>query len=185
LAFSLHVFKHRETLHYPEIPVDALWHHSLETARIAQNLCRIKLSEEASNRAFFAGLVHDLGRLILIEHQPENYRQVCQVARDLGSPLYVAEQEVFGVTHSELSAFMLRLWGLDPTIVEAVSKCESVPQNPDFSVASAVYLANLWSRQANPPDQFLTGEVDPKLLEAFGLLDFKPNQNFRGLPTSR
>lgn len=174
LIVSLHVFEERQGLCFPEVPLDGLWHHSLDTARIAQTLCRLKLSEEAASAAFFAGLVHDLGRLILIENQPEKYHQVCAIARESNSSLSIAEKEVFGIEHTALAAFMLRLWGLESTIVEAVLHCESDPDRSSFSVTSALYLANIWSRQSQPPDQFYTSQIEPKLLTDFDLVGFRP-----------
>jgi HD-like signal output (HDOD) protein len=185
LVFSLHVFENRKDLCFPEMPLDALWQHSLETARIGQTLCRLKLSEDAANAAFFAGLVHDLGRLILIENQPEHYLEACQAARASGTPLSIEEQRIFGITHSELAAFMLRLWGMESAVVEAVSKCEVIPGFSGFSITSAVYLANIFSRQTNSPDQLMTPEIDSKLLEHFGLADFEPQHGGHDLTTGR
>jgi HD-like signal output (HDOD) protein len=185
LVLSLHVFESRKDLCFPEMPLDALWQHSLETARIGQTLCRMKLSDDAANAAFFAGLVHDLGRLILIENQPEHYREACQAARASGTPLSIEEQRIFGITHSELAAFLLRLWGMESAVVEAVSKCEAIPGFSGFSITSAVYLANIFSRQTNSPDQLMTPEIDSKLLEHFGLADFEPQRGGHDLTTGR
>ena len=181
LAFSMHVFEHYQRMHFPEMPVELLWRHSCSTARLARQLCMRPLGEGPANDAFFAGLVHDLGCLILMESQPERFRALCQKAQQEGKPLWQAEKEVFHATHEDLSAFMLRLWG----IPEAVAKAVTYHNTPwhsaradQFSPTVALYMADIVTRQQSPPDRLVTPDLDRGYLESVGAPDLCPSTRY-------
>lgn len=171
LMLSLHVFDAYNRLHFPEISVKSLWLHSWETAQLAHKLCKEQLGEDAANAALFAGLVHDLGCLILMENQPDRYREVCRTAIRESKPLVEVEKEAFGVAHTDLSGFMLRLWGLPQQVIDAVTYCDAPWQgtnNARFNPTVALYMANTLTRQQNPPDQFNTPELNRDYLISVG-----------------
>ena len=70
--------------------------------------------------AFAAGLLHDLGRLMVALTLPNEYGQIVSVRAESGRPLEDCEQEVLETTHSELSAAALHRWGLPSPIQKAV-----------------------------------------------------------------
>jgi HD-like signal output (HDOD) protein/CheY-like chemotaxis protein len=169
LVLSMHVFDSYQRVHFPEMPVELLWRHSCSTARLARELCREALGDGPANDAFFAGMVHDLGCLVLMENHPESFRAVCQQAQQEGKPLCQAEKEVFQAAHEELSAFMLRLWGIPETVIEAVTYHNAPWESPRadrFSPTTALYMANIVTRQQSPPDRLMTPELDRKYLDA-------------------
>jgi HD-like signal output (HDOD) protein len=171
LVLSLHVFHSYHPLRFPEMPVEALWNHSCQTARLAQKYCRKKLDETAANDAFFAGLVHDLGCLILVENATERYRSVCAMAARDRKSLLEAEQQVFHATHLELSTFMLRLWGMPETVTQAVAFSSAPWNGPSpnrFDPTVALYMADTLSRQQHPPDGFVTPPLNLDYLDSVG-----------------
>jgi HD-like signal output (HDOD) protein/CheY-like chemotaxis protein len=174
LMLSLHVFQSYHPLHFLEMPVDVLWNHSCQTARLAQEFCLKKLDKDAADDAFFAGLVHDLGCLILMENGAERYRGVCTLATQEKKPLFEAEQQVFQVTHLEISSFMLRLWGMPETVTEAVTFSSAPWNGPSphrFNPAVALYMADTLSRQQQPPDRFVTPPLNLDYLDSVEALD--------------
>lgn len=65
------------------IPVDMLWSHSLCVGKIAKTLtAHYADDKELISNAFLAGILHDIGKLILVSHQPDKYRQVIHLARE-------------------------------------------------------------------------------------------------------
>jgi HD-like signal output (HDOD) protein/CheY-like chemotaxis protein len=169
LVVSMHVFKGYVRTHFPEMPVELLWRHSLGAACLARELCRKVLGDREGNDAFFAGLVHDLGCLILMENYPQQFRAVCQRAHLERKPLHDAEREMFQAAHEELSAFMLRLWGLPDAVVQAVTYHWEPWASPDaqrFSPTVALYMANVFTRQQNPHDRLPTPELNLEYLQA-------------------
>lgn len=92
--------------------------HTLRVATVAKAL--------GDNRAeaadlFTAGILHDVGKLVLASRAPELLERSISLSRETGVPLYVAEQQVYGVSHAELGAYLMGLWGLPWPLVEAVA----------------------------------------------------------------
>jgi len=98
--------------------VEALETHSTRVARLAAELLPDKRDAED---AFTAGMLHDVGKLVLAAHRPDELAQLVAAARESGQPLHVVERERTGVTHAEIGAYLLTLWGLPHSIVEAVA----------------------------------------------------------------
>ncbi len=115
----------------------SIQHTSLAVARLAQAIAG---SGPAGAEAFTAGLLHDLGRLVAATAWPEKFERV--ISRTSGD-LLSAELEVFGFTHTTIGAQLLGLWGLPPSIVEAVSAHHTpgALEGETFGVAGAVHVA--------------------------------------------
>ena len=101
--------------------VEELQGHSLRTAALAK---RIAASEQLSkadiDEAFLAGMLHDVGKLVLAINFPREYDECIASARDRNIPIFEAESSTFGITHAETGMYLLRLWGLPDTVAEAV-----------------------------------------------------------------
>lgn len=101
--------------------VDRLWPRSLMVAELAR---QVSLAEgqdkDRPDQAFTAGLLHDIGLLVLASRHADFERALLTVHRRQ-VPVCQAEMEVMGVTHAEIGAYLLNLWGLPARIVEAVA----------------------------------------------------------------
>jgi HD-like signal output (HDOD) protein len=100
------------------LSTDALQQRSLRIARLASRM--VRLPEDAS-AAYIAGLLCDVGQLVLASAAPERLYVTEAEAAQRGVPAYVAEQATWGATHAEIGAYLLGLWGLPFQIVEAVA----------------------------------------------------------------
>jgi putative nucleotidyltransferase with HDIG domain len=95
-----------------------LWTHNLVTACIADAYARhLKLEKPA--HWFTGGLLHDIGRLILLAHDPIEYAEVVTRVRQTGRPICEAEKEIYGISHQELGHQLMTLWRLPQEIAEA------------------------------------------------------------------
>lgn len=95
-----------------------LWRHLLETASAAKNLALI-VKFESSEKAYVAGLIHDIGRLFLLRYfARESYQVVGMVAR--GRTLLEAERQHLGIDHQEIGLVIARRWNLPEFLQEAV-----------------------------------------------------------------
>ena len=83
--------------------------HSLLAARIARRL--LPRSPSAQD-AFSAARLKDIGALVLMSRLPEQFRRIVELARASGRPIWEVETEVLGVTHAEIGAYLLGIWGL-------------------------------------------------------------------------
>jgi HD-like signal output (HDOD) protein len=101
-----------------------------------------KLPEDAS-AAYLAGLLCDVGQLVLASAAPERLYVTQAEAAKAGSPAHVAEASTWGATHAEIGAYLLGLWGLPFQIVEAVANHHAPARHTDGRVGlpQLVWLA--------------------------------------------
>ena len=128
-----------------KLQLDALWNHSLAVGSAAHAIA-IKESKDrvVADEAMQAGMLHDIGKLIIATGIPDAYEQVLEKMDCHGMTAHDAELEVLGCDHSQMGAYLIGLWGLPDSIVEAIAfhhAASEVPAN-EFSVALAVFAAN-------------------------------------------
>ncbi|MDE1171086.1 MAG: HDOD domain-containing protein [Verrucomicrobium sp.] len=107
------------------IPADLLettpfWMHSVGCG-IAARVLAAHQRETNLERFFVAGLLHDVGRLVLCLRQPEAMRNILQRARQQKEPLHKVEREFMGYDHTDVGAALLKAWDLPAPLVNAVS----------------------------------------------------------------
>lgn len=106
----------------PAFSLDRLWHHSVKVGAYSQAISKAeKVSDRAVNDGLTAGLLHDLGVLVFAGSCPGDYNQVLNEVSSSGVLLAEAEQGTFGCTHAEVGAYLLGIWGLPDSVVEAVA----------------------------------------------------------------
>ena len=118
LALSAHVFMPGEQLCIAGFSVESLQAHSMRVAKLAKSFLA---DDRRAGEAFTAGIVHDIGKLVLARCAPEPFAQSLRMSLLTGRPDHEAERELLGTTHSEVGAYLLGLWGLPLGIVEAVA----------------------------------------------------------------
>lgn len=124
----------------------AEWQHALAVAQAAENLARERRAKPVViESAFVAGILHDVGKLMLAANSPEAYADILALARKQPKPLWQTETEVLGYTHAEVGGCLLGLWGLDLTIVDAVSRHHQsdLALSEEVSPAKLVFDANV------------------------------------------
>ena len=145
LVLAANVFSRFDSAGVPPYTPDALWQHGLQASGLARLIARAeRAGDEAVNQAALGGLLHDVGRLVLVAHQPELYRQVLDVARRERLSQDDAERRVLGATHAEVGAYVLGLWGFPDPVVEAVAWHRAPGECPGdtFSPLTAVHAAD-------------------------------------------
>jgi HD-like signal output (HDOD) protein/ActR/RegA family two-component response regulator len=145
LMISLHAFAEHDRRVPAGFSLSELWRHSMGVGILARDIARAETSDERiMNDACTAGLLHDVGKMVLASALPRKYSQAVAFARRNQCPLWEAERTVFGSTHAEVGAYLLGLWGLPGPIVEAVAfhhrpmECLS----REFCALTAVHFAN-------------------------------------------
>lgn len=101
-----------------------LQQESIATARLA---ARFATSPEEAELAFTAGLLHDIGRIMLVRDAPDSMAEVVRRSAESNRPPAAVEQELMGTTHAEVGAYLLGMWGLPLPVVEAVAYHHSIP----------------------------------------------------------
>ena len=171
LVLSLHVFSEFET--DLEEGGTQLWKHSFATAGFAKAIsCAQGAARAMIDDAFAAGLLHDVGRLILASASGKEYRKALQQASEKQTTIAAVEQEMFGCTHGRVGAYLLGIWGLPHTIVEAVAwhhdPAHAAPQG--FCPLIAVHAADYYDHQIHSCPWFSEKPaLDETLLSQLGL----------------
>jgi putative nucleotidyltransferase with HDIG domain len=121
--------------------------HSLLTAKLAK---RLMSNSRQSQNAFTAALLHDIGKLVLAVCIPEKFKKVQQTCKASGRSAHEVEAEMLGLTHAEVGAYLLGLWGLPYPIVEAVAYHHNpgAALEQTFDIPTAVSLANAFVEEA-------------------------------------
>lgn len=165
LVLLAHTFSYFDNLRVTGFTVEALWNHSLGVGRLARAMARSEnASLEMREECFTAGLLHDLGKLLLAANQPDSLQQIA--AREREGPLLLcdAEAAVLGTTHAEMGAWLAAIWGLPLAIVEAIALHHHPSRflTGGFCPLTAVHVANalLGSLEAKP------GAPPPPVLDA-------------------
>lgn len=119
--------------------VDRLQARGLAAAVLAQELVA---NPEDRELAFISGLLADLGMTGLLTWMPDRYLPLVRAGGDV--PLHVREVQAFGVTHADVGAYLLGLWGLPRVVIEAVSSHHdpAAAGAPSRDPILAAYLAH-------------------------------------------
>lgn len=106
--------------------------------------------------AFTAGVLHDAGKLVMATRFPEKYAQVQSLTAATGLPSWQAERQIFGVEHGPIGAYLLAVWGLPQSLVDAVAyhHAPSAAGRSEMGIVTAVHVADLLQKQ--PPGGTLT-----------------------------
>jgi HD-like signal output (HDOD) protein len=144
-------------------------------ALLASRVARMLLPDrQQAQVAATAALLHESGSLALASRLPKEHKENAETARRDGTPLYQVERERFGVTHAEIGAYLLGLWGLPHDVIEAVATHHAPwdsfqTLDPSAAVRVAITLAAELSGGAEPA---LLGEpLEKETLERLGLTE--------------
>ncbi|MGD0826346.1 MAG: HDOD domain-containing protein [Terriglobales bacterium] len=101
------------------IAPDAFWRHALGCALVTQRMAkRIEYAE--LEKAYLAGLLHDIGFLVNSVLYTEDFRECLRRAAEQHAPLHVIEEQVLGFTHCESGRMLSEHWGLPKELVDAI-----------------------------------------------------------------
>jgi HD-like signal output (HDOD) protein/ActR/RegA family two-component response regulator len=163
LALSAEVFTQwKPNAMAPPCDVERLERHAHAVAAAAYTLtAKTPICDEA----LLAGLLHDLGYRILMQECPREMARALEQASARSIPLHEAETSVIGASHAEVGAYLLGIWGLPYSVIEAVAY-HHLPRRVEqkgFDVLAALALAHFLS----PPDEAeafgLAGAAEPVL----------------------
>ena len=175
LVLLAHTFSEFDRIPRICFSVDELWFHSVVVGQYARHITSMEQEPaELSEQAYAAGLLHDLGKVLLAANLPVPFGQAVMLARQEQINLHVAETRLFGASHAETGACLLAIWGLPTGLVEAVALHHqpAAAAAKKFTALTAVHAADVFAQQT-VPDQAsaLPPELDQPYLEGLGLLE--------------
>jgi HD-like signal output (HDOD) protein/CheY-like chemotaxis protein len=145
LVLSVNVFSAFNTRRIPFFDLDGLWQHSLAVGGYAKKIMTAaKRDREQAAAAFLAGMLHDIGKLILAVNFSDAYRALLQVVPESPGERLAREREMIGTTHAEIGAYLMGLWGVEPSILMAIAFHHTPLDSREMGVRplTAVHFAN-------------------------------------------
>lgn len=163
LALTAHVFSSATGPAVKGFSLEGLQDHSMLTARLAKSFIA---DPKRAAEAFTAAVVHDVGKIVLALCVPGRFEEVIRTTIETGRMPHDVEKELLGVTHAEVGAYLLGLWGLPLTIVEAVAYHHHPELAHPTDILVAVHVANALSYPPGPsPDPTAGGRLNAAFVE--------------------
>jgi HD-like signal output (HDOD) protein len=154
LTLTLGAFEPAGSSQSNDISVESMQLRSERIARLAAKMARLP---EDATAAYLAGLLCDVGQLVLSSAAPERLYVTRAEAAQRGVPAYVVERSTWGATHAEIGAYLLGLWGLPFQIVEAVANHHAPERCSDerLGLTPLVWLASCIVEGETPAAELL------------------------------
>ena len=127
------------------------WKHNISVAICARLLAE-KMAIPNAQQCFIAGLIHDLGKLALLNYDEKAYHQVLNAVKGSERAIEFVELEAFGITHANLSGHISRRWKLPPHLMNAIAFHHDSPDTITGTLANVVRSANLLAKVAGIGD---------------------------------
>jgi HD-like signal output (HDOD) protein len=169
LTLSINVFSHFDRNSAIAAEVASLWEHSAQVASLAQRITLLESGNKAmAEESFAAGLLHDVGKVILLSERPRELREIHKRLAP-GDSVEDAEIAALGCSHPQLGGYLMSIWGLPTSLVQAVA-CHHRPSlsvDAEFSPLTAVHCADALVRHAGKEGE--EPALDLAYLERLGL----------------
>jgi putative nucleotidyltransferase with HDIG domain len=176
LVLTVGIFEQSQVPPLPGMSVDSIYMHSLAVGAAAKRIAKaIGLDQKQADEALMAGMMHDIGQLVSLIHLREELKEVLEATRQKRLALYQAEIQIIGVSHADIGAHLLSLWGLPTAIVEAVAFHHNPADHfyPKPSALTVVHLANAFMHQIANNDS-TDRHLDMDYISKLGLADRLP-----------
>ena len=132
-AFSWNQQEHLETL----------WKHSVNTAVLAHLFVK-EYDIQTGGKEFTAGLLHDIGKIVILQYFPDQFQMVKNNISSLGQRDIQAETQILETTHCEIGSLLAEKWSLPPDYVEVIKQHHTVgAANIDPKMVSVIRFVDL------------------------------------------
>ena len=128
----------------PSFRIAAIWEHGLGCAMLSRIIAQ-KVGFQDLEKAYLAGLMHDIGEVVLSQFDVEKFDGVIDLVQAQNIPFFDAENQILGINHSDFSEWFKDQWGFSDEMTEVISKhhtFEDASINPQL--VAVVVLANLF-----------------------------------------
>jgi putative nucleotidyltransferase with HDIG domain len=165
------------------VSMENFWRHSLYCGLVARKLAKLagKCDAEA---VFTAGLLHDIGELVIFNRLPEQAKETLLLVLDGADelPVYKAEQQTMGIDHAQVGGELARQWNLPPMLEECIAFHHDIRAARRYPrEAALVHIANILAQMAEVDTIALADvtPVDPEAWKITGLKEEVVEQTIR------
>jgi len=118
------------------------WEHSIACGVIGRRIAR-ELNYRISGEVFVAGLLHDIGKLILNQYFPNEFNEIVERVKKNKESFVQAEIHIIGVGHALIGSWLTEKWNLPSQLVEVIKHHHTPDQAPEQTqIASIVQFAD-------------------------------------------
>lgn len=141
------------------------WRHSVRTALFARILAKEIQIDESAEVLFTAGMLHDIGRLLLRSQLPEQQQQIDDLIQNESIAPITAEFRILGFDHTKLGSLLIRSWDLSDNLYVPV-RYHHFPKEADSHIRSSelLALANMLAEYELEEDEDILG-INPEVIE--------------------
>jgi len=155
---------------------EAFWEHSAITAYIAQHISK-RIGLRVHGEEFTAGLLHDLGKIIMDQYYHEDFVNINKFMEEHRFRSVETEKIIFGVTHSEIGAWLIKKWKLPDKLVNIIKYHHNVEEaETDREIVALIAISDLLAHHMVDYQTDIYGSIDVKETAAWKILEFKLGQ---------
>ncbi len=167
LALATSIMNLFEGISEELVTMESFWKHSIACGVSAKIIATYR-REPNVERFFVAGIVHDIGRLIIFKKAPQEAREALLFCKKNSELLYPVERQMIGVDHSQVGHTLLQTWNLPPVLSEVVA-CHHAPASASsYPLETAiVHVADILAHglQFGTSGENFIPPVDPRAWE--------------------
>jgi putative nucleotidyltransferase with HDIG domain len=173
LALGVSVLDMFPTKKGSSLDLKAFWRHSIACALFAEAMME-SLSVQNAPKAFCAGLLHDIGKIILDIMKPEEYAAALKLAQEEPRSLIDVEKQILGATHCDVGREVLVHWKL-PHLYEECIWCHHAPvkilDDEQYQISGILHIADILAHMiyAGASGNNHPQKITSPLLKRFGL----------------
>ena len=150
------------------------WEHSIACAVAARILAaKVRYRTRGQGEAFAGGILHDIGKLVLSQFFPDEFSEILHLVNTENIYIGKAEEEVLGLTHAEVGAWLGERWNMPKQLVDAIAYHHMPGRLPqrEAELPSLIHLADFLCRREQIGDggSARMPSLDPAALRTFGI----------------
>lgn len=151
IVLTSEIFEQYQNRSIKSVSIDQIWQHSLQTANIVRQISKMEhLQTDITEECFTACLLHDIGKIVIATDFKEEHNAIRTIMSSQNVPIWQAELQILGITHAEIGAYLIGLWGLPLSVIQ----CVFDHHQPDFKAHTQIdhtallHVANALERDA-------------------------------------
>lgn len=156
--------------------ISSFWDHSAAVGLVARKIAKGYVPLHNSD-ALTAGLLHDIGKVVLIQYLPEEFSQAIILAKQQSKSLETVEREIFGTDHGQIGAWLAERWKLPKSLQDVMAFHHALEMAPSESqnLVGIVQMSDLICRVlkagngGNPAPPQISKELHG-LMESWGMI---------------
>lgn len=126
--------------------LEHFWLHSIACGAAAQSIAKTTGNTQ-KEECFIAGLIHDIGKIILCQYLPDDFRDAYLYAKEKNILFFESEKALFDVTHQEIGSFLAQRWNLPKDLQNAIKfHHDPSPTREHYTMTAIVHCADIFIR---------------------------------------